>query len=53
MPTSATPQLHSFIGVRMEIAEAALHRPSRASRTVFGDTLASLLGGFQWLTQRV
>jgi len=33
----------------MEIAKAAFHRPSRASRAIFGDTLAPLLGGFRWL----
>jgi hypothetical protein len=32
----------------MEITEAAFRSPSRASRTVFGDAYASLLGDFQW-----
>ena len=29
----------------------ALHRPSRARRTAFGDALAALSGGFRWLKQ--
>jgi len=33
----------------MEITEAAFHRPSRASRTVFGDALAPLFSGLQRL----
>jgi hypothetical protein len=48
-PAAISAQLRSFVGVRVEITETALHRPSRASRTIFGDTLASLFGYFQWL----
>ena len=44
--TTATPQLYSLIGVRMEIAEAAFHSPSR---TVSSDALASLSPGFRQL----
>jgi hypothetical protein len=33
----------------MEITETALRSPSRASRAIFGDTIASLFAGFQWL----
>jgi len=38
-----------LVGVRMEIAEAAFHRPSSASRTVSGDALPSLSGSSRWL----
>jgi len=49
VPAPVSPQLCSFIGIRMEIAEAALHSPSRASPAVSGDALTPFLGGFQWL----
>ena len=48
-PASLSPQLRGLIGIRMEVAEAALHRPSRARRTTFGDTFASLFIRFRWL----
>jgi len=44
-----SPQLCSFVGIRMKIAEAAFHRPSSASRTVLRDAFAVPSGGFQWL----
>jgi len=47
--TTATPQLYSLIGVRMEIAEAAFRSPSHASRTVFLCALAPPSGGYRWL----
>src|SRR5215472_2463568 len=47
--TTATPQLHSFIGVRREMAEAAFHRPSRARHTVLLCALAPLSCGYRWL----
>ena len=47
--TYAAPQLDSFIGVRMEIAEAAFRSPSRTSRAVFLCALAPLSWGYRWL----
>jgi hypothetical protein len=43
--TPAALQLHSFIGVGMEVAEAALHRPSRAWHTASSNAFATLSGG--------
>jgi len=42
VPASITSELRSFIGIRMEIAEAAFHSPSRASRTVLRDAFAAM-----------
>jgi hypothetical protein len=50
-PTAISPQLRDFIGVRMEITEAAVHSPSRASDTAFGDALAPLISGLRWLSR--
>ena len=49
VPASVSPQLRSFIGIRMEIAEAAFRSPSHASRTVFLGALAPLSCGYRWL----
>jgi hypothetical protein len=49
LPTPIATLLRGFVGVRVEIAEAAFHRPSRARLAASSNALAMPSCALEWL----